>query len=513
MKRKTFVYFLILCLSMAVLGTGCGDSSTNTVKETNSNETVEGGKVVMAIEQDMDSLDPHFSAAAGTKEILFNIFEGLMKPDEKGNVIPAVAEDYSISEDGLTYTFKLRKGIKFHNGDFVTVEDVKYSLDRVMGTETGKPLTSDLKNVRSVEIVDDKTILIQLKEVDASLLSKLTVAIVPKSNEKNFTKHPIGTGPFKFVEYLPEQRLVIEKFNDYWKKGIPHLDRVEFRILPDREASLLSFKAGEIDMYPRLPNERVEELGDGFETVSGPQNLVQLMVMNNKRAPFNDIRVRKAINYAVDVDEIIEAVAFGYGSKIGSNMSPVMERYYEDGLDDLYSINIKKAKQLLKEAGYEDGLKVKIAIPSNYQFHVDTGKVIVQQLEKVGIEAKIELVEWGVWLDRIYKGRDYDMTIIAFTGELDPGKMLKKYTSNARNNFMNYKNASYDKLIEKAEKEVDQKKRVQIYKEAQKILAEDAVCVFIMDPQFTMAMKKNIKGYKLYPIYVQDMSSVYYTKY
>ncbi|QZY53731.1 ABC transporter substrate-binding protein [Crassaminicella profunda] len=510
MKRKVFAYFLILALCFTILGTGCSKSSGDTVNETKSKEPVEDGQVVMAIEHDMDSLDPHFSAAAGTKEILFNIFEGLMKADEKGNLNPAVAQDYSVSEDGLTYTFKLRKGIKFHNGDLVTVEDVKYSLDRVMGTETGKPLMPDFEKVEKVEVVDDETISIQLKEIDASLLSKLTVAIVPKSNEEHFADHPIGTGPFKFGSYLPEQSVTIEKFNEYWKDGLPHLDKVEFRIMPDREAALLSFKAGEIDMYPRLPNDRVEELGDGFETVSGPQNLVQLMIMNNAKEPFNDIRVRKAINYAVDVDEIIEAVAFGYGEKLGSNMSPVMKKYYQDGLEDMYNVNIEKAKQLLKEAGYEDGFKTKISIPSNYQFYVDMGEVIVQQLEKVGIHAKIELVEWGVWLDRIYKGRDYDMTIIGFSGKLDPNKILRRYCSNYSKNLMNYKNAKYDQLIEQANTEVNQEKRAKIYKEAQKILAEDAVCVFIMDPQFTVAMNKNIKGYKLYPIYVQDMSSIDY---
>lgn len=512
MKRNTIAYFLVLVLSFTILGTGCGKSSGDSVSETKSEKVVEGGPVVMAIEQDMDSLDPHLSAAAGTKEILFNIFEGLMKADAKGNVIPAVAKDYSVSEDGLTYTFKLRKGIKFHNGNLVTVEDVKYSLDRVMGTETKKPLTADFDKVEKIETPDDETIVMTLKEMDASLLSKLTTAIVPKENEENFTKNPIGTGPFKFVEYLPEQRMVMAKFDEYWQEGLPHLDKVEFRIMPDREAALLSFKAGEIDMYPRLPNERAEELGEGFETVSGPQNLVQLMVMNNEREPFNDLRVRKAINYAVDVDEVIEAVAFGYGSKLGSNMSPVMEKYYQEDLENLYNVNIEKAKELLKEAGYENGLKVKIAIPSNYQFHVDTGQVIVEQLKKAGIQAEIELVEWGVWLDKIYKGRDYDMTIIAFAGKLDIGKTLKKYTSKASNNFMNYKNEKYDQLIEQAQKEVNEENRAKIYKDAQKTLAEDAACVFIMDPQFTVAMKKNIKGYQLYPIYVQNMASVYYTE-
>ncbi|MBF8982073.1 ABC transporter substrate-binding protein [Lutibacter sp. B2] len=513
MKNKIFIYCMIACMSL-MIATGCSssDPSESKSQETVEKTPVEGGNVVMMIEQDMDSLDPHIAASAGTKEVVFNIFEGLVKPDEKGELYPAVAERYEISDDGRTYTFTLRKGIKFHNGDAVTVEDITYSLDRVMGLTTGKPLQSGFEKVEKIETADDKTIIIKLKELDASLLTNLTVAILPKKNEGHFKDQPIGTGPFEFVSYAPEQNIIIKKYKDYWKKGIPHVDEVEFRIIPDREAALLSFRAGEIDIFPRLPNDRVEELGGQFTTVNGEQNMVQLMAMNNKRKPFDDIRVRKAMNYAVDVDEVINAVAFGYGAKLGSNMSPVMAKYHQEGLESVYDVNIEKAKGLLKEAGYENGFKTKIAIPSNYPFHVDTGQVIVEQLKKVGIDAQIELVEWGVWLERVYNNRDYDMTILSLTGKLDPYNILVRYQSDYSKNFMNYNNKEYDEIIKTAIKTNDDKKRVLLYKEAQKKLTEDAAAVYIMDPQFTVAMNKNISGYKMYPIYIQDMSSIYYTK-
>lgn len=470
-----------------------------------------GGNVVVVVPQDPDFLDPHLAVASGTSEIMFNVFEGLLKPDKNGNLYPAVAENYEVSEDGLTYTFEIREGIKFHNGKTVTPEDVKYSIERLMGAETGKPLSSAFANVERVEILDQKTVAIKIKEYDASFLSNLTAAILPKDNADH-NANPIGTGPFKFVEYLPEQRLVIEKFDGYWQKGVPYLDRVEFRMIPDNEAALLSFKAGEIDIYPRIDNERLAELGPGFHDIQGMQNMVQLMAMNMAKEPFKDIRVRQAINYAVDVDEIIEAVAHGYGTKLGSNMSPVMAKYYQDGLQDTYNLDVVKAKQLLKEAGYEKGFKTKISVPSNYQFHVDTAQVIANQLKKVGIEAEIEMVEWGVWLDRVYKGRDYELTIIGLTGKLDPHQVLVRYKSDNPGNFFNYNNPAYDSLMEEAAREIDDNKRAEIYKEAQKKLVEDAAAVYIMDPNYTVAMKSNLDGYTLYPLYVQDMSTIYYTE-
>ncbi len=518
-KKISVVLIIALLMTLALAGCGGSPSEPAEIETPDNSQTPvaeepvsqDGGNIVMVVEQDIDYLDPHLAAASGTEEILFNIFEGLMHPDSTGAVYPAVAESYDISDDGLTYTFTLREGIKFHNGEPVTIEDVKYTMDRIMGTETGTPLRSELANVASVETPDDSTIVFTLNQRDSAFLSNLYYAkIVPKTNEENFNTFPIGTGPFKFAEYLPEQRVVIEKFEDYWQEGVPHLDQVEFRIIPDREAALLSLQLGEIDMFPRLPIDRVAELGEGFKTIEGSSNMVQLMPMNNNVEPFDDIRVRQAVNYAVDVDEIIEAVAFGYGRKLGSNMSPVMAKYYKEGLENTYDYDPDKAIELLTEAGYPDGFDLTITIPSNYQFHVDTGQVIFQQLANVGIDVEIELVEWGVWLERVYQGREYQATIIAFTGKLDAYKVLNKYISTDRTNFFNFENAEVDELMAAAAQELDDEAAVEMYKRVQEIITENAPAVYIMDPEFSIAMKENISGYVLYPMYAQDMSTVYF---
>jgi peptide/nickel transport system substrate-binding protein len=496
----------------ASAGAPSGDSGKTEPDNTRAGGKKEGGNVVVVIPQDLDYLDPQLAVAAGTSEVLFNIFEGLLKPNEKGELYPAVAESYEISPDGLTYTFKLRSGVKFHNGQAVTSADVKFSYNRLAGIGTGKPLSTAFGSVQSIEAPDPSTVVIKLKENNSSFLTALTAAIIPNGYEDS-NKQPVGTGPFKFKEYLPGQRLVVEKFADYYVKGVPSLDQVEFRIVTDPEAALLALKSGEVDIYPRIGTEKLEELDDAAYTkLSAPQNLVQLMTFNIARKPFDDIRVRQAINYAVDKDEIIQGVALGKGTKLGSNISPVLAKYYQPGLEDTYPTDIDKAKSLLAEAGYKDGFETTLSVPSNYQFHVDTAQVIAQQLEKIGIKVKIETVEWAVWLDRIYKGRDYDLTIIGLDGKLNPYDILNKYLSDARNNFFNYKSEAFDETLKAAVKEIDDAKQVELYKKAQTILAQDAAAVYIMDPNLNVALSNKLAGYKQYPLYVQDLSTVYFTE-
>ncbi|GIP21898.1 ABC transporter substrate-binding protein [Paenibacillus sp. J22TS3] len=490
--------------SSAVTGKGTGDAGK-------AAEAAKGGSIVVIVPQDPDYLDPHLAVAAGTSEMMFNVYEGLLKPNEKGEVYPAIAESYEISKDGLTYTFKLRQGVKFHNGNPLTAQDVKYSYDRLAGKDTGKPLQPAFAGIDSITTPDDHTVVIKLKENNASFLTSLIAAVIPK-NYQDSNKKPIGTGPFKFVEYVPGQRLVLEKNPDYYVKDVPKLDKVEFRIIPDQEAALLALKSGEADIFPRIGTEKLDELGDDFKSVSAPQNLVQLMTFNIARKPFNNLKVRQAINYAIDKDEIINGVALGKGTKLGSNMSPIMSKYYEAGLEDTYKTNLDKAKSLLAEAGYKDGFSTTLTVPSNYKFHVDTAQVIVQQLAKVGIKVKIVPVEWAVWLSQVYQGRDYDMTIIGLDGKLDPNDILNKYVSDSKNNFFNFSDPAYDKVLKEGLKEIDPEKRAALYKEAQKILTNDAAAVYIMDPNLNVALKKNIEGYKQYPLYVQDISTLYLSK-
>ncbi|WP_269919537.1 ABC transporter substrate-binding protein [Caldifermentibacillus hisashii] len=516
-NKNNLLIGIFMILSIFLLAACSGDkkeensSSDNEKTENDSSANKYGGEVVVAIPQDLDYLDPHLAEAAGTREVMFNIYEGLLKVNTEGGLNPAIAESYEISEDGLTYTFKLRKGVKFHDGKELTAKDVVYSYSKLAGLETGEPLSSSFASVEKIESPDDHTVVITLKENAVGFLTAVTAAIIPENYEDSNTK-PIGTGPFKFVDYKPGQSLIVEKNENYYVEGVPYLDKVEFRILPDEEATFLALQSGEIDIYPRIGTEKAEQLGDGFETISNPQNLVQLLAFNNKVKPFDDVKVRQAINYAVNVDEIIEGVAIGKGTKLGSNLSPVLSKYYNGELEDLYPHDTEKAKKLLEEAGYKDGFEFTITVPSVYPFHVSTAEVIVYQLEQIGVKAKIESVEWGVWLERVYNGREYESTIIGLDGKLDPYEILNRYISTADNNFLNFKNPKLDEVLTKAKTEINEEQRISLIKEAQKIIAEDAAAVFIMDPNTNVSFKNTVKGYQTYPIYVQDLSIVYLEK-
>lgn len=285
--KKRLSLFLTALLTMAVLG-GCGADSTGESSQENSSkesvvqsEAVYGGSVVVGIQQDIDSLDPHKATAAGTKEILFNIFEGLVKPDENGNLICAVASDYSISDDGLVYTFTLRDNVKFHNGNTVTGEDVKYSLERAAGLLDGTPLISTLQTIQSVDILDNKTVQVTVGAANTELIYSFVAAIIPAGSGEDTAADPVGTGPFSFVSYTPQEGIVVKKNTDYWQEGLPYLDEVEFKITGSADTALLELQGGSIDIYAYLTDSQANTLKDTFQVVSSPSNVVQALFLNN----------------------------------------------------------------------------------------------------------------------------------------------------------------------------------------------------------------------------------------
>ena len=525
-KHGKILFALLLVLGVMVLG-GCGknENSSDGRNEGGADGDAAvtgtpsaGGSIVVGITQDLDSLDPHKAQAAGTEEVLFNLFEGLVKPDKDGNLLPAVASEANISEDGKVYTFTLREGVKFHNGQLVTAEDVVYSLKRCAGMlENPDPeinVSSVLKKISDITASTDASgksiITITLSEVNTELLGYLTCAIVPK-NYENQAEAPVGTGPFRFVSYKPLQSFEMEKNPDYY--GEPaYLDKVTFKISADTDSAFMELLAGGIDIFPYLTSQQANQLTKDFNIEVGTTNLVQALFFNNAVAPFDDIRVRKAVCYALDRQQILDMVADGKGTLLGSNMFAGFAKYFDETLFNTYAHDTEKAKDLLAEAGYPDGFSMKISVPSNYQFHVDTAQVIVEQLKEVGIDAKIELVEWATWLSDIYKGRNYQTTIVGLDSTLAPSDVLKRYRSTASSNFLSYNNEEFDALFEKAMAETDDAKKVTMYKQLQAILTNDAASAYIQDPASYVAVSKKLGGYTFYPVYVQDMSKVYFVK-
>ena len=518
MKKRLMSLLLVTVLMMTAL-CGCAggtdksseDNSSVGADTTPTGEPTYGGSVVVGIQQDIDSLDPHKATAAGTKEILFNIFEGLVKPDENGNLKNAVASDYTISEDGLTYTFTLRDGVKFHNGNEVTAEDVKYSLERVSGLLNGEVLISTMSAITSVTISDDKTVQVTVDSPNPELIYSFTAAIIPAGSGEAEGAEPIGTGPFSFVSYVPQEGIVVEKHAEYWQAGVPYLDEVTFKIIANVDTAMLDIKGGSVDIVPYLTDSQAAELSGDFQIISAPSNVVQALFLNCTEGALADVKVRQAINYALDKEMVSAFVAGGNGTLISSAMLPTLSDYYVD-LNDMYgnTANVDKAKQLLTEAGYPNGFDLEITVPSNYDVHVEATEVVAEQLKQAGINVTINAVEWGVWLEETYNGRKYEATICGITSDITPGYLLNRFVSGSSKNFINYNNAAYDAAYEKVESALTLEERAVYYKELQQILTEDGASAFIMVPPLTIAMNQKLGGYTHYPIYVQDMSTIYW---
>jgi peptide/nickel transport system substrate-binding protein len=433
------------------------------------------------------------------------VYEGLVKPDTDGSLKPAVAESYTIEQNGLLYVFRLRKGIKFHNGADMKPEDVAFTLNSAV-----KAGFTGFTQVSNVEIRPDGSIAISLKAPENDFLPYLTLGIVPADNPDR-EKNPIGTGPFAIESYAVQRSLTLVKNPNYRQPGLPHLDRVTYVFTADSDALLLALQAGSVDAA-NITGSLVQQLDPArFDIVSSPSNAVQLMALNNEVKPLDNLKVRLAINYVIDIPEIIDAAFYGRGEPSGSPIIPALSRYYEAGLVNPYPVDTEKARTLLAEAGYAGGFPLEIIVPSNYIMHVDTAQVIVNQLRKIGISANIKLVDWATWLSDVYRGRKYEATIISLdASNISPRTFLSRYRSNGGSNFLNFKNEEFDRVYDEIVAEPDDDKRIVLYKRAQRIISDNAAAVYIQDIyNFSAFTKGRYGGIVNYPLYVFDFAPVY----
>lgn len=502
MKRFSKLLLLVVFTTLTIALGGCaGDKQGES-----------SSQITIGIPQDLeDSLDPHEAVAAGTKEVLFNLFEGLYKPDSDGNLIPAVASDYTVSEDGLTYTFTLREGVKFHNGNAVTADDVKYSIEKFADISNKQPLVEAFSNISEVTIVDDSHVSITLATTDSDIVAQLamvTAAIIPK-DAADMTTNPVGTGPYKFVSRSPQENFVVEKFDEYWGEAA-HIEDVTFKICANADTVVMDLMGGSIDMFARLPISQADQLSGDFQVLEGTMNLVQAMYLNNNVEPFNDVRVRQALCYAVDQQEIMQFVSNGKGSEIGSSMFPSFGKYFMEELNDVYNKDIDKAKELLADAGYPDGFTFTIQVPSNYTQHIDTAQVLVEQLKEINVTAEINLIEWDSWLSEVYAGRNFEATVVGVdASSLTARALLERFVSDMGNNFINFNNAEYDESFKAAMASTDEEERTACFKRCEEILTQDAANVYIQDIAELVVIRDGYAGYEFYPLYVQDVSKLY----
>jgi peptide/nickel transport system substrate-binding protein len=311
--------------------------------------------------------------------------------------------------------------------------------------------------------------------------------------------------------YTTQRSLVLTKNPNYWKAGYPRLDKVTVVFMPDSDGLLTALLGGNIE-GATVPGSLLEQLPQNrFDVVPGYSNMVHLLALNNGVKPLDDVRVRRAINYAVDVKEIIDTAFYGRGEPSGSPLIPGLSLAYEPSLKDPYPLNLERAKSLLAEAGYPDGFPLEITVPSVYKMHVDTAQVLVNQLAKAGVKVTIKQVDWATWLSDVYFGRQYQATIISLdSSSISPRSFLARYRSDAGSNFINFKNADYDAVYDTSLVELDDSKRMAIYRNAQKIISDNAASVFIQDIlAFKVFTKGRFGGVLNYPLYVVDFSTIY----
>lgn len=472
---------------------------------------VYGGSLRIAQGVEPPGLDPTTNPSTAIPRVVYsNVLEGLVKIDRDGKIVPALAQ-YQISKDGKEYTFNLKKGVKFHDGNSFTAEDVKFTFERLMDPKTATVHPEYYKDIESIQVVDQYMLKIRLKNVNSRFLFNLArpdSVIIHSQVADRLKTAPVGTGPFRFVEWVRGDRIVLEKFGEYHRKGLPYLNKVTFRFISDPSAQIASLWAGDIDVigYDVSPeNALLLEKDPKFKVLNGYTTTEVILSTNNSRKPFDDVRVRRAMAYAIDREALIKGAMSGYGMPIGSHMDPTNPFYID--LVALYPYNPEKAKQLLAEARYPNGFEATIKLPERYAYAKRSGEIIADMFSRIGIKLKIELIEWGQWIDRVFKNADYDLTVIGHAEPFDINIYANpKY-------YFRYDNPRFQEILRKAESEVDPKIQKELYITLQKIIAEDAVNGFLFILPSLPTMKREVMNWwKDYPMTCQDVSEVWIAK-
>jgi len=470
-----------------------------------------GGNINVAIPTDVaETLDPHKATGALTFEILYNVYEALIEVSTDGELVPCLASDWNISEDGKEYTFSLKKNVYFHSGKKMDSNDVKYSFERILNPNTGYPKASNYSEINFIEAIDEHTVKFHLNNAYKpflALISKIYVIPVDKSEE--IGENPDGTGPFHMDEWARDRYIKLSRFDNYHQEGLPYIDSAYFKVIPDINSRVLALKTGDIDVFPRMDPSFLDNISSSNQLtiIKAPMNLVQVMAINNDNEILKNLKVRQAVNHAIDREILIEFVSNGLGREISEHI-PRSSAYYID-LSDKYSYDPDKAVKLLKEAGYPDGFEITIALPQPYVFHQRTGEVIAQMLSEVGIKANLQIYEWGKWISDVYYARKYDMTIIGHEGEADPYLLLERFRSDSSRNYMNVKIPEIDKLLSEYVTETDYDSGKEIIHEISRVMVDNAVAAWTMEPEDIVAINKKIKNWMIFPVYVDSLKEVW----
>ncbi len=463
--------------------------------------------ITVALQSDGKTLDPHKASDAGSIHLIENMYSTLLrhKAGTYGEIEPDLAESYTISKDGRSYTFKLRKGARFHDsGREVKAADVKYSIERIIEL---KERAAHFSNLAGMDISDDYTIIFRLKEAMAPFLMFLANpmnAVVNKdvvtANAGNLDRADAGSGPFRLVEWKKDQHCILEKYQQYYIKGLPKLDKVIFRPIPDTTAQSTALRNGEVDIILDVNNKQALLLKKaGNVTLKNvPGTFWEYIGINTKHEPFDDVRVRQAVSYAIDRNIINKMVKFGNATVLDGGVLPPSHWAYAN-LHPYGKRDLAKARQLLKAAGLGNGFETVLKVGSDFEYQVSAAQIIKQQLKDVGIKVKVVGMESSLFFNSLGK-HDFALTVVGWLGFIDPDEYFYNiFHSQGKWNQQSFANATFDQLLDQGRKETDMAKRKQIYGQIQQILVDEVPMAFLyMNPRIT-AYRDNVRGFDAHP--------------
>ncbi|MEN9538380.1 MAG: hypothetical protein RLZZ126_615 [Pseudomonadota bacterium] len=451
-------------------------------------------------------LDPTTGAAAAIGEVVhYNVFECLTRINSDGTVGPGLAERWEVSPDLRTYTFFLRRGVKFQNGEPFNAAAVKFSFERNAGEKSTNKDKRTFTSMETVQAIDPHTLVVVNKELDPDFLffmGQATASIVePKSADSNATR-PVGTGPYKLDAWNKGSSIVLSKWDGYRNASQVKLKKVTFRFISDPAAQVAALLAGDIDAFPRVTPRAVAQFKSNpkFQLITAGSRAKTILAINNKKKPLDDVRVRRAISAAIDRKAVIEGAGDGYGAPIGSHYVPGGFGYVDT--TGINPFNVEKAKALLSEAGIKTPLELSLILPPP-PYARQGGEVIAAQLAKVGITVKIQNVEWAQWLSGVYTNKNYDLTIISHVEPFDLGNFSKA------GYYWNYENPKFNALFDQIKKTPRDSDRAKLLGDAQRMLANDAVHGFLYQPKWVTLANKNVRGlWKDMPIFANDLAAL-----
>jgi len=499
MQSRLSVFLLSLSFALVAFAWGTGTSLAA------RNDLIIG----MSVEP--PGLDPTVAAPTNIRELTHSsIFEGLVRISREGRVEPLLAKSWTVSPDGLVYEFQLQEGVIFHDGTPFDSSIVKYSLERAAASDSTNAQKKIFSPITRVDTPSPTTVIVTLSRPSGNFLYYLgwgdSVMVAPNTSADN-RANPIGTGPFKFKLWQRGSKVEFVRNEHYWRAGEPKLDSVTFRFIADPQAQAAAINSGAVDAFP---NVSAPELIQAWQkdprfTVAVSDTEGEIVAgMNNAKAPFNNVLVRRALMHAIDRQAIIDGAYAGLGRPIGSHFSPNHPAFID--MTGVLPYDPEKARALLREAGYPNGFSMTIKSPQ-MPYALRPAELMVAFFADIGVQAKIEVTEFPAkWIEDVYRKKDYEMTIIAQAEPLD----IDIY---ARDDYyFNYRNEAFKQLIARIDTTVDEKERYALYGEAQKILAEDVPALFLFQWPRLGVWNAKLQGFWLNPpIPANNLAEVHWT--